>query len=96
MSKLSEKTLLKTLPTSLTMWIVPQEVCYRLGEDAPICVLYNKSDTESWRHNTLINKEYQKNKNKWINDKLNNEPVEYNLKTKRSVSIEQLLAYTSL
>ncbi len=61
-SKLSEKTLLKTLPTSITVWINPQEVCYRFDEDGCICVLYDKSNTEPWTHNTLINKEYQKNK----------------------------------
>jgi len=133
MSKLSEKTLLKKLPTFLTVWINPQDVCYRFGEDGCICVLYDKDDTEPWTHKTLINTEYPKNKikikiKKQINienaklipslaksilrnrflgflnggrstntssEQLNSKPMEYKLKTKRSTSMEQLMAYVS-
>jgi len=83
------------------VWINPQDVCYRFGEDGCICVLYDKDDTEPWTHKTLINTEYQKNKikiKKQINienAKLNSKPVEYKLKTKRSTSMEQLMAYVS-
>jgi hypothetical protein len=74
---------------------------YRFGEDGCICVLYDKDDTEPWTHKTLINTEYQKNKIKIkkhiniANAKLNSKPVEYKLKTKRSTSMEQLMAYVS-
>jgi len=115
------------------VWINPQDVCYRFGEDGCICVLYDKDDTEPWTHKTLINTEYPKNKikikiKKQINienaklipslaksilrnrflgflnggrstntssEQLNSKPMEYKLKTKRSTSMEQLMAYVS-
>jgi protein Tob/BTG len=42
-----------TFPSELTMWIDPLEVSYRLGENGPICVLYEFKEgvNDSWRPN---------------------------------------------
>ncbi|XP_054717807.1 protein BTG2-like [Uloborus diversus] len=37
----NEADLRKLLPNELTMWIDPQEVSYRIGENGSICVLYD-------------------------------------------------------
>jgi len=39
----NSRTLRKMLPSELTMWIDPDEVCYRIGENGSICVLYDTS-----------------------------------------------------
>lgn len=38
---LAAPTLRKMLPTELTLWIDPEEVSYRIGENGSICVLYD-------------------------------------------------------
>lgn len=40
---LNSRTLRKMLPHELTMWIDPDQVCYRIGENGSICVLYDTS-----------------------------------------------------
>lgn len=40
---LNLRTLRKMLPHELTMWIDPAEVCYRIGENGSVCVLYDSS-----------------------------------------------------
>ncbi|XP_042536342.1 protein BTG1-like [Dipodomys spectabilis] len=40
---LSSQELFRLLPSELTLWIDPYEVCYRIGEDGSICVLYEAS-----------------------------------------------------
>lgn len=37
----NEEDLRKLLPNELTLWIDPQEVSYRIGENGSICVLYD-------------------------------------------------------
>ncbi|GFR32393.1 protein BTG1 [Trichonephila clavata] len=37
----NEADLRKLLPNELTMWIDPQEVSYRIGENGSICILYD-------------------------------------------------------
>lgn len=37
----NEADLRKLLPNELTMWVDPQEVSYRIGENGSICVLYD-------------------------------------------------------
>lgn len=39
-SGLTLRTLQAMLPTELTLWIDPEEVAYRIGENGSICVLY--------------------------------------------------------
>lgn len=41
---LTERDLLKVLPSELTMWVDPEEVSYRIGEDGSIGVLYNATE----------------------------------------------------
>ncbi|KPP79610.1 protein BTG1-like [Scleropages formosus] len=40
---LSREQLFALLPSELTMWVDPYEVCYRIGEDGSICVLYESA-----------------------------------------------------
>lgn len=40
-------TLRKMLPTELTLWIDPEEVSYRIGENGSICVLYDSQSCSS-------------------------------------------------
>lgn len=40
-------TLRKMLPTELTLWIDPEEVSYRIGENGSICVLYDSQSRTS-------------------------------------------------
>ena len=40
-------TLRKMLPTELTLWIDPEEVSYRIGENGSICVLYDSQSRAS-------------------------------------------------
>jgi protein Tob/BTG len=42
-----------TFPSELTMWIDPLEVSYRVGENGPICVLYEFKEgvNDPWRPN---------------------------------------------
>ncbi|KAM4819450.1 protein BTG1-like isoform 1-T1 [Thomomys bottae] len=40
---LSSQELFRLLPSELTLWVDPYEVCYRIGEDGSICVLYEAS-----------------------------------------------------
>lgn len=40
-SGLNSRTLRKMLPQELTMWIDPDEVSYRIGENGSVCVLYD-------------------------------------------------------
>jgi protein Tob/BTG len=44
---LNARQLKKMLPQELTMWIDPDEVSYRIGENGSICVLYNQADRAS-------------------------------------------------
>ncbi|XP_041339752.1 protein BTG2 [Pyrgilauda ruficollis] len=39
--------LFQLLPRELTLWVDPFEVCYRIGEDGSICVLYQASRAPS-------------------------------------------------
>lgn len=43
---LSEGNLYSLLPRELTLWVDPQEVSYRIGEDGSIGVLYNAAETQ--------------------------------------------------
>lgn len=40
-SGLNGRTLRKMLPQELTMWIDPDEVSYRIGENGSVCILYD-------------------------------------------------------
>jgi len=40
---LNSRSLRIMLPNELTMWIDPDEVCYRIGENGSVCILYNSS-----------------------------------------------------
>ncbi|GIY59117.1 protein BTG1 [Caerostris darwini] len=42
----NEADLRKLLPNELTMWIDPQEVSYRIGENGSICILYDGKANE--------------------------------------------------
>lgn len=41
------RTLRKMLPSELTLWIDPEEVSYRIGENGSICVLYDSQSRAS-------------------------------------------------
>ena len=41
----SENDLLDLLPADLTLWVDPDEVCARFGEDGSVCVIYDKSSS---------------------------------------------------
>ena len=44
---LNSIVLRKMLPQELTMWIDPEEVSYRIGENGSICVLYDQAQNRS-------------------------------------------------
>lgn len=43
----SEADLFDILPAELTLWVDPDEVSYRIGEEGSIAVLYDASDSET-------------------------------------------------
>jgi len=44
---LTESALLDVLPSELTLWVDPADVCYRFGEDGSIGNLYSGADDDS-------------------------------------------------
>jgi len=50
-SGLSSNIVLRTFPRELTLWIDPEEVSYRFGENGSISVLYDASHAEAWKPN---------------------------------------------
>ncbi|KAJ8412215.1 hypothetical protein AAFF_G00144820 [Aldrovandia affinis] len=56
---LSSQELFGLLPKELTLWVDPYEVCYRIGEDGSICVLYEaevpRANSGPSNGNTLYN-----------------------------------------
>lgn len=98
------------LPSELTMWIDPQEVSYRIGENGAICVLYEYKEgfIEPWKPGYL-NKRSDKRTNENENgayitttDKKTKIPskdslrkMDYLLDPRKSISIELLQAYVS-
>ena len=55
---LSPQLIHSIFPSELTMWIDPQEVSYRIGENGSICVLYEfkEGNSEPWKPNSTLNK----------------------------------------
>jgi len=43
----TEADLFRILPAELTLWVDPDEVSYRIGEEGSIAVLYESSDSEA-------------------------------------------------
>lgn len=43
----TEQDLFRILPAELTLWVDPDEVSYRIGEEGSIAVLYESSDSEA-------------------------------------------------
>lgn len=43
----TEADLFRILPAELTLWVDPDEVSYRIGEEGSIAVLYETSDSEA-------------------------------------------------
>jgi len=43
----TEADLFRILPAELTLWVDPDEVAYRIGEEGSIAVLYESSDSEA-------------------------------------------------
>lgn len=39
----------QSLPNMLMMWIDPLEVCVRVGETGPLCILYDSQSYHEWR-----------------------------------------------
>ncbi len=68
---LSPQLIHSIFPSELTMWIDPQEVSYRIGENGSICVLYEFKEgvtSDPWRPNSQGKQQQQQQQQKKTNN----------------------------